>query len=92
MRQIAGLQSRITNWWEALSGIYDPPGQPGHTVTYHTQTPMTQLQEQTPDPTIVNEKPWEVLRLCLIWYLWCQKCEFDLRNGDFHVGVALFRA
>ena len=30
--------------------------------------------------------------MSLIWNLWCQKCAFDLRDGEFQVGFALFRA
>jgi hypothetical protein len=36
--------------------------------------------------------PWDIFRFSLIWFIWCQKCEYDLREGQFHVGVALFRA
>jgi hypothetical protein len=92
MRQLAGLHPRLNNWWEALSGVYDPPGQPGATIMYHTQTQTLDMQGSPTEPTMINEKPWEILHLCLIWYLWCQKYEYDLRNGDFHIGVALFQA
>lgn len=27
-----------------------------------------------------------------IWYLWCQYIQYDLKQGDFHVGVVLFRS
>ncbi|KAG0573469.1 hypothetical protein KC19_VG181100 [Ceratodon purpureus] len=36
--------------------------------------------------------PWNILRVSLVWCLWCQKCGHDLRGGNFHIGVALFRA
>lgn len=45
-----------------------------------------------PPSTAVDETPWELLRCSLIWFLWCEKVEFDFGKGEFHVGVALFRA
>jgi hypothetical protein len=59
---------------------------------YHPQTQTLDTQGNPTKPVSIDEKPWEILRLCLIWYLWCQKCEYDVRNGDFHIGVALFHA
>lgn len=43
-------------------------------------------------PQKIDETLWEVLQCCLIWFLWCKKVAFDLWDGDFHIGVALFRA
>jgi hypothetical protein len=83
--ELVGLPTRLLGWWEALSGIYDPLGQPSTTGFYAQHNP-------TVDPTKIDETPWEILRLSLIWFLWYQKCEFDLRRGDFHVGIALSRA
>lgn len=30
--------------------------------------------------------------MILIWFLWCQKCTYDLRNEPFYIGIALYRA
>lgn len=40
----------------------------------------------------IDETPWEILGSCLIWFIWCQKVAFDLRDRDFYIGIALFRA
>jgi hypothetical protein len=90
MREIVGLPPRLQNWWEILSGVYDPPGQPGQAVTYPPQSSFPVNNTQMGNP--IDERPWEILRACLLWFLWCQKCEFDLRNGDFHIRVALYLA
>ncbi len=36
--------------------------------------------------------PWDILKFSLLWFIWCQKCERDLKEGQFHLGVAFFWA
>lgn len=91
IRALANLPTRITSWWEALTGIYDPPGQHGGATLLRDPTP-TCLSNDKALPRTIDETPWEVLRCSLIWFLWCEKTTYDLRDGEFHVGVALFRA
>jgi hypothetical protein len=33
--------------------------------------------------------PWDILR-SLLWFIWCQKCEKDLKEGHFHLSIVMF--
>jgi hypothetical protein len=33
--------------------------------------------------------PWDILRSSLLSFLSCQKCEYDLREGHFHLGILI---
>jgi hypothetical protein len=79
MRELAGLPPRLQKWWEILSGVYNPFGQPGQLAIYDTQATPRDANHPTKP---INERPWEILRACLLWFLWCQKCEFDLRDQN----------
>jgi hypothetical protein len=32
-----------------------------------------------------------ILRSSLLWFIWCQKCKHDCKEGHFHLGITLFR-
>ncbi len=42
--------------------------------------------------TISTKTPWDILKSSLLWFICCQKCEHDLREGRFHLGRTLFRS
>lgn len=42
--------------------------------------------------TISARTLWDTFRMALIWFMWCQYVQYDLKNGDFHIGVIMFRA
>lgn len=91
MREIAGLSTRLSGWWEILTGIYDPPGQPSLSKILAPPNPNKPPNGQA-SLHVIDESPWEILRVNLICSLWCQKVEFDIRKGKFHISIALFRA
>jgi hypothetical protein len=66
MREIAGVPTRLTSWWEVLTGIYDPPKQPGVSKITVAQIPGDQSKDQGL-PQVVDESPWKVLRVSLLW-------------------------
>ncbi len=33
--------------------------------------------------------PWDILKY-LSWFIWCQKCEQDLKEGHFHLSIVMF--
>jgi hypothetical protein len=35
------------------------------------------------------ETPWELLLTKILWHTWCQHCEYDLRQKQFHLGKVL---
>jgi hypothetical protein len=35
---------------------------------------------------------WDILRANLLWFIWCQRCKFELNNENFHLGAALLNA
>jgi hypothetical protein len=42
--------------------------------------------------SISSNTPWNLIRQALIWYIWCQHCEHDLREGIFHIGTVLYKS
>lgn len=81
----------LFNWHDILYGNLgrplarglDPdPRDPDEDITWDAGTSCT----------INSGTPWMVIRYALLWYLWCQHCEHDLREGVFHLGVALYKA
>jgi hypothetical protein len=42
--------------------------------------------------TINPSTPWDIIRCALLWYIWCQHCEHDLRRGTFHIGIILYKS
>jgi hypothetical protein len=44
-------------------------------------------------PYIISMRtPWDIFKSSLLWFIWCQKCEQDLRKWHFHLGIILFRS
>lgn len=42
--------------------------------------------------TISARTLWDTFQMAIIWFLWCQYVQYDLKHGDFHIGVIMFRA
>jgi hypothetical protein len=36
-----------------------------------------------------TETPWKLLPTKILWHTWCQRCEHDLRQKQFHLGKVL---
>lgn len=83
LRQAADLPGAFDSWLEILSGLRPP------------STPVQQddsIPEDKSEVKMTIEKPWDILRLSIIWCIWCSKCAHDLRDQEFHLGTTLFRA
>lgn len=91
MRKITKLPTRISGWWEALTGIYNPLGKQRHATLYKKSMPDF-VPGAHIAPSIIDDILWEILRICLIWFIWCHKVSFDLRDREFHTGVAILRS
>lgn len=85
LRQEADLPRRFTTWIELLTGLNSDDA---------TSTPQQAdpIPEEETDIKMTVEMPWDILRLSIIWCLWCSKCAHNLRDQEFHLGVSLFRA
>lgn len=87
LRQLAGAPPILPSWEEVLFGSLGAPVAAGGDTTTDGE------DWDTGTPCQVNsETPWNMLRYALIWSIWCQHCDFDLRTGTFHLGIALYRA
>ncbi|KAG0575056.1 hypothetical protein KC19_VG314100 [Ceratodon purpureus] len=71
-------------WPQHITGIIDPPGTPPavDTFTWDSQG-RTKIDMDT---------PWDILRSCLLRFIWCQRYRYELNNHPFHLGAALFNA
>ncbi|KAG0596666.1 hypothetical protein M758_UG274600 [Ceratodon purpureus] len=38
------------------------------------------------------DTPWDILRSCRLWFIWCQRCRHELNNKPFHLEAALLNA
>jgi hypothetical protein len=85
LRRSVGLPAPNTSWHSKLTGLERPN-------TQLAGRPDIDIDELRRPPPETSEKPWEILRMAIIWSLWCQKCEHDLREGQFHIGIALFQS
>lgn len=74
---------KIETWEQALYGNL---GHPRFTNTKDI------LWESGTHCKISETTLWDTLRMATIWFLWCQYVQYDLKQGDFHIGVVLFRA
>lgn len=87
IRSKAGLQPGLMTWEEVLYGDLGTPNTPGRGVQ------DTDTLWDAGQPCSINvSTPWNIIRHALLWYIWCQHCEHDMRDGAFHIGIALFRA
>jgi hypothetical protein len=49
------------------------------------------ILQDSNNPSLFNiETPWELLWVGILWGIWCQSCEHDLRLKQFHLGKVLF--
>ena len=85
LRQEAGLAVGFSSWHEILTGL-SPPSRSAEPIQDDP------IPEENEGIKMTVEKPWDILRMSIIWCIWCSKCAHDLRDQDFHLGVALFRA
>lgn len=87
IRSIAGAAPSFLTWESVLYGHLGRPCPAGR------EQAADDTIWKTAKPCVINqETPWLIIRSALLWSLWCQHCEYDLRSGLFHVGVAIFRS
>jgi hypothetical protein len=72
-----GSSNANSPWHEILTGMQPPTGP---LPTYVRNEPILK-EGATPKNT--TEKPWDILRMAIIWCIWCQKCGYDLRGEEF---------
>ncbi|KAG0573955.1 hypothetical protein KC19_VG224700 [Ceratodon purpureus] len=71
-------------WPQYITDLIDPLGTPlsADTFTWDSQG-RTKIDMNT---------PWDILRSCLLKFIWCQRCRYELNNHPFHLGAALLNA
>ncbi|KAG0597473.1 hypothetical protein M758_UG341900 [Ceratodon purpureus] len=85
LREKAGMPSILMSWFEILTRLDKPLGQPN-------QIPPAPIPDAGNYYTDTVGKPWDILRVCIIWSIWCVKCGHDLRDKKFHLDLAIFKA
>ncbi len=58
-------------------------------ITQGTLEPLEFFQDSSNHSFFNIETPWELLQIGILWHTWCQRCEHDLRQKQFHLGKIL---
>lgn len=83
MDPVLGVQ-KIDTWEQALYGNL------GHPRFNNTAEDI--LWDSGAQCAISARTLWDTFRMAIIWFLWCQYVQYDLKEGNFHVGIILFKA
>lgn len=71
-----------STWQEILYGKSKPPG---------SSSIGSSFAWDVANKIIVSDNTtWELLRACLLWFIWVEKCNQELNGTTFSLGKALF--
>lgn len=84
LRASSSTPDGYSTWHEILYGKCQPPG----SSTIETRFAW----DASNKITVSSNTAWELLRACLLWFTWVEKCSQELNGKTFSVGKALFYA